>query len=455
MLKVPGIEANTGIEVYVTKCRGIGGSIKRTPEDFIVEEILIDGSRASIKLEENSSKNLAEHGRYLVCVLVKREWDTILAIEEIARRIRVSSDRIGFAGIKDTKALTAQYISIGGVLINRVSQINVEGLLIKPLGYSNEEISQKKLLGNKFSIIVRDIKLKEGTIRRRIEKITAELEDFGGIPNFFGHQRFGTIRSITHIVGKYIIKGDFEKAALTFLTYISPFESSRAREARKELRETMDFKKTLKRFPETLMYERLALEHLAKSPRDYIGAFNKLPLNLRRLFVQSYQSYLFNRFLSERIKRGIPLREVQVGDYAIKLSNIGLPIRKFVRVKDNNVSYVNEEIRGGRMVLALPLIGPKQPPSEGIQGEIEREILEGEGITGEDFKRASMIKVNLFGGLRAALEKVIDLRRELISGETENSVRFEFTLHRSTYATIVLREYMKPATDKQLIKCGF
>lgn len=456
MLRVPSIEAKVGIEVYVTKCRGIGGSIKRTPEDFIVEEILVDGSRASVKPEENLVSNLAEHDRYLICVLIKRGWDTILAMEEIARRIGISPDRIGLAGIKDTGALTAQYISIGGVPVNRISQVNVEGLMIKPLSYSGEDISPRKLFGNRFTIVIRGIRYKERTFQRRIKKISSELRDFGGIPNFFGHQRFGTIRPITHIVGKYIVKGDFEKAALTFLTYVSPFEDLRARDARKELSETMDFRMALKRFPETLVYERLALEHLAKSPGDYIGAFNKLPINLRRLFVQSYQSYLFNRFLSERIKRGIPLREAQIGDYIVRLSDTGLP-RRFIKVKEGNSSSVNEEIKAGRMAVALPLIGPRQPPSEGLQGEIEREILEEEGVSGEDFKRASIIKVSLFGGLRVALERVMDLRAEVISGEgaAENSARFEFTLHKGTYATIVLREFIKPKDDKELIECGF
>ncbi|MEM2321108.1 MAG: tRNA pseudouridine(13) synthase TruD [Candidatus Bathyarchaeia archaeon] len=457
MPRVPSIETKAGIEVYVTKCRGIGGSIKRAPEDFIVEEVLIDGSRASVKPEENLAGNFAEHGRYLICVLIKRGWDTILAIEEVARRIGISPDRIGLAGIKDTGALTAQYISIGGVPVNKITQVNIEGLLIKPLGYSDEDISPRKLFGNRFTIVVRGIKYKEGAIRRRIKEISSELEDFGGISNFFGHQRFGTIRPITHMVGKYIIKGEFERAALTFLTYVSPFESPRAREARKELSETMDFRTALKRFPETLVYERMALEHLVKSPRDYIGAFNKLPINLRRLFIQSYQSYLFNRFLSERIKCGIPLREAQIGDYVVRLSDVGLPTRRFIKVKDSNSSSINEEIRVGRMVVALPLIGPKQPPSDGLQGEIEREILEEEGVSGEDFKRASIIRVSLFGGLRVALERVMGLRAEVISGggAAENSVRFEFALHKGAYATIVLREFIKPRDDKELIECGF
>jgi len=457
MLGVPGVEANVGIEVYASTGRGIGGVIKRTPEDFIVEEVLVDGSEASIRLEGEKLDDLAEHGRYLICILVKRGWDTLLAIEEVAKALGITSDRVGFAGIKDAEALTAQYISIGGVPASRVAEVNINGLAIKPLGFSSEKITPMKLFGNRFTITVRSVKLGEKTVRRRIQYIARELEDFGGIPNYFGHQRFGTIRPITHLVGKYIVKGDFENAMLTFLTYVSPFENPRVREVRRELRETMDFKRALKSFPEILIYERLALMHLSKRTGDYVGAFHKLPVNLRKLFVQSYQSYLFNRFLSTRIKRGIPLKEAQVGDYSVTLSSGGLPTRILIMVEESNISSVNEAIKEGKMALALPLIGPGQSTSKGVQGEIEREILEEEGVSEEDFKRARIIKVDPHGGFRTALEKIVNFKAGIISGENSNevSVKFRFTLHKGTYATIVLREFMKPKTDKELIESGF
>ncbi|MEM1606712.1 MAG: tRNA pseudouridine(13) synthase TruD [Candidatus Bathyarchaeia archaeon] len=457
MLEVPGIEKSIGIEVYASKTPGIGGIIKSSPEDFIVEEILADGSKASISAEANFGP-FANHGRYLICLLIKRGWDTLLAIEELSKLIGIDPSRVGFAGIKDANALTAQYISIGGVPVDKITGIKIKDIVIKPLGYANEEISPRKLFGNMFTVTVKSVRLKEKTIQNRIKKICSELKDFGGMPNFFGHQRFGTIRPVTHLVGKSIIKGDFEGAVMSFLSYVSPFESIRAREARREIRERMDFKAALKKLPKALVYERLILKHLSRVPRDYLGALNKLPLSFRKLFVQSYQSYLFNRFLSERIKRGIPLKGVLVGDYAVKLNDAGLPEKTFVKVKDSNVSSVNEEIRMGRMALALPLIGLKQPPSEGLQGEIEAEVLEEEGLSREDFQRAKALKVNVLGGLRVALEKSIGLETRVIpegKKPSENSVEFKFILHKGAYATILLREFMKPKTDEQLIKSGF
>lgn len=458
MLRAPSIERGIGIGVYATETGGLGGFMKRSPEDFIVEEILVDGSRASVRLEDNKSGSLAKHGRYLICVLVKRGWDTLLAIEEIAKVLGISPDRIGFAGIKDADALTAQYISIGGVPLDYLTRINIEGLLIKPLGYSGEEMSPEKLFGNSFTIIVRSIRAGEDTARKRIERISEGLADLGGMPNFFGHQRFGTVRPITHIVGKHIIMGKFEDAILSFLAYQSPFESARIREARRELYETRDFSLALKRFPKSLIYERLILMHLSKSPNDYIGALHKIPLNLRKLFVQAYQSYLFNRFLSERMRRRIPIKEALEGDYAIELDELGLPKKKFLRADADNIKAINDEIKNGKMALGIPLIGPEQPLSEGSQGEIEREVLEEESVSQEDFKRARIIKVNVLGGLRPALARIINLRINVMGDEKAAGRRaaiFSFTLPRGAYATILLREYIKPATDKQLIRSGF
>ena len=71
-----------------------------------------------------------------------------------------------------------------------------------------------------------------------------------------------------------------------------------------QLQETHDFKAAAENFPKQLRFERMMLRHLADNPTDYVGAFQRLPQKLQALFVQAHQSYLFNRFLSERMKQG-------------------------------------------------------------------------------------------------------------------------------------------------------
>ena len=140
-----------------------------------------------------------------------------------------------------------------------------------------------------------------------------ELDAIGGIPNFFGHQRFGTTRPITHLVGKALVQGDFEEAAMLFLAKPSVHEHPASRQARQELETTKNFKQAQENFPKQLRFERIMLNHLADNPDDFVGAFQRLPLKLQALFVQAHQSYLFNRFLSERVKHDLPLNEAVGG----------------------------------------------------------------------------------------------------------------------------------------------
>ena len=77
-MRVPRIDKLLGIDVYATETAGIGGAIRRSVEDFAVEEVLVDGSKA--KIDNSAEKRVlgasSRRQRYLLCVLVKRNWDT-------------------------------------------------------------------------------------------------------------------------------------------------------------------------------------------------------------------------------------------------------------------------------------------------------------------------------------------------------------------------------------------
>jgi len=453
-LRVPKLEKMLGMEVYATKSLGIGGKIRRYIDDFVVEEILIDGSRAEVS-PENMPLIIGE-GKYLVCLLVKRNWDNLLAVREIARKLGVAYKDVHIAGIKDAKAVTAQHISIKGTTPEKAAKVKVNGLTLVPLRYQNFKISPYHLYGNKFTITIRDVSHSITETKERIENILAEIQDLGGIPNFYGHQRFGTVRPITHLVGKEIVKGDFEKAVMTYLALPHEFEYEKARKARERLMETYNFKEALEEFPRHLKYEILMLKHLVKNPKDYIGALRKLPLQLRRLFTQAYQSYLFNRFLSERIRRNISLKEPQTGDYIVYVDQKGLPTQYAAKVDEGNLGEMRKLAEEGRIQVAIPIVGYRQYFSDGIQGEIEKEILEKEGVSPEDFYVKGMREVSAKGELRAALTPLIDFTYEKpcrdLANPLKRMVKCSFTLQRGSYATVFLRELMKP---RNLIEAGF
>jgi len=446
-LQVPKLEKDLGMEVYATRTPGVGGKIRQLIDDFVVEELLVDGSLAEVSPPTQAWEPTGE-GRYLICVMVKRRWDTFLAVQEVADKLHVSQKRVRFAGIKDTNALTAQHISLQNVPAEKVLGLKIRDITVYPKRLSRERVYSQLIKGNRFHITVRAINHPEQVIAERTTKIRQEIEEAGGVPNFFGHQRFGTIRPNTHLVGRHLTREDTEKAAFAFLAEPSMYEHPEARDARQRLQDTGDFKEALNIFPRFLRHERFMLSHLAKYPTDYVGAFRRLPRRLRKLFVQAYQSYLFNRFLSERLRRGIPLNEPQIGDYLLKLDEYGLPTEEWMQATEQNIESVAAEVKQGRLCVAVPLVGPNQPPSKGVQGEIEEAILEEENVSVDSFRVPFMPEVSAAGKVRAALNPVWNLVQEEVRKDTENpsmhSLKLGFTLNRGSYATVVLREFMKP-----------
>jgi tRNA pseudouridine13 synthase len=290
-----------------------------------------------------------------------------------------------------------------------------------------------------------------------MEETMRELGQIGGVPNFYGHQRFGTTRPITHIVGKAIVKGNMKKAVMSFLTRGSRYEHPESRQARQQLRSTQNFKEALKNFPRKLHYERLLLHYLVKKPDDFVGAFRRLPERLQKLFPQSYQSYLFNKSLSRRISLGVPLSKAEVGDYIVNVERNGLPmLTMYKMVNEHSMEETNKAVRSGRLRIAIPLIGFKRLVSQGLQGEIEKAILEEECVSPENFKIKSMPEISCRGEMRPIAAPITKFTINDISNDSANmptkQAQLSFMLYRGSYATILLREIIKP---RNLVKAGF
>ena len=461
-MAVPQLERELGIEVYATQSAGIGGVIRQKFDDFEVEEVLVDGSRA--RISQNSSTAVCSPlgssfsaGHHLLCLLIKRNWDTLSAVKTIADQLGISMARVDTAGMKDAKAVTAQHITIEDVTIEDVQKVQVKDVELRALGYVREELSSFYLLGNAFRITVGSISHSRPVVEGRIQHVVQEVQAAGGIPNFFGHQRFGTTRPITHQVGREIVHGDFEKAVMFLLAAPSLHEHPDSRRAREELQSRWNFKAAETSFPKQLRYEHLILRHLSRNPDDFVGALKRLPLNLQKLFVQAYQSFLFNRFLSARVIQGHRLDEAQVGDYVVSLQRNGLPLTSMHKVvKREDLSETNVAIKEGKMKIALPLIGFKQATSSGSQGAIEAQIIEKEGICPSGFRITSIPEISSRGEIRTALASLKDFSLDEISKPHPDTSSYEakmsFMLHRGSYATVFLRELMKPS---DLIASGY
>jgi len=458
-LPVPKIDKLLGMDFYATKTAGVGGAIRKSVEDFVVEEVLVDGSKAEIrKAAETRVLGASEaKQRYLLCVLVKRNWDTFITLKNIAKQLGVSQGQIHIAGIKDAKAVTAQHITVENCSMEDAGKVNVKDIEIRPVGYVREKLSTYYLFGNNFTISIKEIRQSESTVAKQIAETAAALEAIGGIPNYFGHQRFGTTRPITHLVGKAIIEGDFEVAAMLFLAKPSIHEHPSSRSARTELQSTRNFTLALQDFPKQLRYERLMLKHLVIKPKDFVGAFRRLPVKLQALFVQAYQSYLFNRFLSARVENGFSLNRAEVGDFVVNVERSGLPMVKIAKMAiEENLSKINALIEADRMRVALPLVGVKQNLSQGVMGQIEKQVLEEESTESENFRVDAIREMSKRGRLRPIVTPImnfnlLDVLNSAVNPKAHRA-DLKFMLQRGSYATVLLREIMKP-TDP--IQAGF
>ena len=384
--------------MFWTKTAGIGGHIRQRVEDFNVVEIPVPKP-----IDKDATKNV-----YTLFTLEKWNWDTHLAMRALARSLRVSITRFGIAGTKDRRALASQRVSVWKVGEERLKEINIRGLKLSDFAQSSERIVLGDLEGNKFQMIIRDIALDEQTVKDRLRELTNELRE--GIPNLFGPQRFGTVRPVTSLVGRALLKGDFDGACRIYIAQVFDDEPDDSKEARNLVNAGWGKKETylqaLETFPERLKFERGMLDWLSKTPTDYAGALRKLPKRLRKMFVNAVQSEIWNAVVSKEAAKG-------------RLEQQELPLPGHDTVFDD-----------------------KNP----LHREMQR-IMEEMGIGLDEFKLPRAPELATSGSSRQALLIPKELKVSEVGPDDFNEgkmkVTVEFTLPAGAYATIVLAELMK------------
>lgn len=448
---VPDFDKSLGLGFYVTSLPGINGIIKYRLEDFIVEEIneygfIYKSSLSGAFIPPQSPKS----GSYTLAIIEKWGLDHHEIIRILCKKLNVKPSQIGVAGIKDRRAVATQGITIKGVLPDDLYKINLNKVKILWAGYTLGPLRPGMLYGNNFIITIRNVDYTSNeTLIMHISQIINEIKEFGGLANFYGYQRFGIPRASSHLVGECIVKNDFEGAVIKFIGSPSIGEPEEHIEARRVFSETMDPLKTLKLMPRELHHERLVLKHLIKHPNDYIGALERLPRNLLRLFVESYGSYIFNKFLTERVRNGIPLTEAIDGDLIALTDSRGYQSTKILTAnKTISLSDANNLIKMKKAVLVITVPGYMVRLADGIQGEIQHKILAEEHVRLKDFKVPALKKkLYVTGGYRRPLIDVEDFSIIKVADDEffkgKKSLIINFKLKRGSYATNFLREIMK------------
>lgn len=388
------------------------GTFKSEARDFLVDEIPLDVPRKP-------------DGKYIILKVRLKDWDTNRFVIQLARELHISNKRISYCGTKDKRGITTQYFCVNHDF--DPSTVYLGDCQITEWFRSDMMLRLGDLVGNRFTVNIHTSDRDEEIINECI----AQINDAGGFPNYFGLQRFGSVRTNTHLVGKYLVLGRDEEAALEYLC--DPQLDTD--QYRRNFLSTLDAKSALKEFPQHLNFERSLLGYMAEHG-SLKGSLAVFPKNLRMIFVHAYQSYLFNRILSQRI-REIGMNKVEDGDLLMQVDEYFNPTGiKVIRVNSMNRSMVEQSVRENKLRPTVPLIGFETEFSGGRQGEIEREIMDKEGITRE------MFRIRSYPDLSSSGEKRITSSMP-VGFLNEGKGIMTFSLGRGIYATSLLREFLK------------
>lgn len=409
-------------EAYLTPQKGIGGEIRTINEDFYVEEI-------PLNLPSGEGPNtwlwIEKEGR-----------NTLDVVLDIARELGINRKQMGFAGMKDKAAVTRQWICVSNKTPEELQALEGKLHHVKILDVipNQKKLRIGQLVGNKFQLMVRDVEDPDLAVQRA-QEILEQLKE-RGVPNYYGYQRFGKNRPNTHLVGKALIKGGVKAAVDRYIGHPYDTEPQHIQEARR-LYDEGDLEEALETMPSGMRYEKMMIRALLKDKRkkgeldenSYILALRSLPKPLSRMFVHAYQSFLFNRAVSERTKLGMD--QYVEGD--ILIDNEEHLIHEF------DVEEINQRIKEFQAHPSSPLFGSKVPLAGGKLGNMEQKILDEENLKLEDFMVPAMPKLGSHGIRRAARFKIWDVSAEA----TEDGILVEFSIPKGSYATSVLREVMK------------
>ena len=380
-----------GMEIYVTKSKPLKHFKVMKPRGFYVFEITSKG------YEVNENLRLADYeGPITLYILKKESIDTLSALKIIKKILRPR--RIGYAGLKDRDAITYQLISIEH---NNPPQIlKTKNIELIRIGRSYKHIKVGDLWGNKFLITAK-------SLDNNIEKVLQEIKNVEELPAFFGYQRFGSRRPITHLIGRFLLQKEWDLALEYFLGYPYPTEASISQKARYLFNEG-SLKESLELFAKAgLWYEVKALKKYIET-KNSLKALQVLPRALLKLFINAYQSYIFNKLLSKLWKEFKTLKQ---GIDGLK--------------------------RVDKYALA-PLPGYKFKNCNSYVCRVLKDLLYADGLDFNVFK-LSELHIKAPGLWRPTTMKIHNLEFKL----SEGVLKLSFSLEKGMYATTVLREICK------------
>lgn len=391
-------------------------TIRKQPSDFHVEELLSPETRSGI-IERAGANHV-----HAIYTLEKLSLTTPAAINEFCRAVKARPDHASYAGLKDKHAETIQHVTVK--LRNPAdAPKNAEGKQWRAalLGFLDHPIVAADIIGNRFAIVVRDLKRPDSEEMDRRAGLLSSHPASLLITNYFGAQRFGSARHGAGWIAKSLITGDFETALKLAIGTPARKDTGKTRDFTRILATHWGNWKAMKELPR--VPEARAIDVLARGG-DFKAAFESLPYFLQSLSVEAYQSHLWNRCACELL-RPIPGNFTTPDEYGEMLfapaSTVHAPWRD----------------------LDLPLLAKNSDLLDPWKETYER-VLASEGVNVSDL-RVKGLKRPFFGEAQRRL--FVEVRNWSLtkpepdelskSGLRKRTATFD--LPRGAYATVVLR----------------
>jgi tRNA pseudouridine13 synthase len=146
---------------------------------------------------------------------------------------------------------------------------------------------------------------------------------------------------------------------------------------------------------------------------------------LSKLLIAGYQSYLCNRYLAERVRRGLFGTMLQ-GDIAKKYDTGGI-------FWVNDLESEKQRYEAKEISFTAPIFGYKMSHPLGEAANLESEIFAESEMTMETFERRKITGTRRYGRLTPKIKVE----------EHPRGIQLSFMLHKGGYATTLLREFMK------------
>ena len=406
---------------YVTRgMPPVAGVLKQHDEDFLVDEQ---------PLYQPSGE-----GEHIYLLVEKRGLSTSEMVRIIAKHFRVRESDVGFAGMKDKHAITRQVVSVHtpGKTDVDFPMLDHPRVSILWTDLHANKLRVGHLRANRFSVRLRDADpLGVVTVKKVLDELART-----GVPNYYGEQRFGA-RLNNHELGRLLLRREYQRLLDVFLgpdNLVDHFSDAEARALYAE----GDYKGALARTHDGMRNAHAALRALAKG-EDAESAVFHVPRLQRRFWISAFQSWLFNRFVADRLASGA-LDALNDGDVACRVPS-GRPFlidRETAENPDTRKRLDEFEIS-----CAGPMFGARMLPSAHAMASYESALLAQTGVTIDDIAEFDDEQGGASGTRRAIRVPLTDPEVEGGVDEHGGYIRVAFELPPGSFATVVVREITK------------